>query len=40
MFADELYAGEEIKNSPFKLPDDIEREMVMSGGFVKETSFK
>ena len=38
MFAEELYAGEAIKKySPFKLPDDIEREMVMSGGFVKET---
>ena len=37
MFAEELYAGEAIKKySPFKLPDDIEREMVMSG-VVKET---
>ena len=38
MFADELYQGEAIKKySLFKLTDDVKREMVMAGGFVKET---
>ena len=38
MFAEELYAGNPIsKYSQFKLPDNIQREDVLSGGFVKET---
>ncbi len=38
MFAEELYLGKPIsKYSQFKLSDDIRREDVMSGGFVKET---
>lgn len=38
MFAEELYTGSPIsKYSSYKLPSDIDRGEVMSGGFVKET---
>ena len=38
MFAEELFLGKSIpKYSHYKLPDNIKRENVMSGGFVKET---
>ena len=38
MFAEELYTGKAIeKYSQYKLPDNVKREEVMSGGFVKET---
>lgn len=38
MFAEELFLGKSIpKYSQYKLPDNIKRENVMSGGFVKET---
>ena len=38
MFAEELYNGKALsKYSKYKLPKDIERQNVMSGGFVKET---
>ena len=38
MFAEELFLGKAIpKYSTYKLPDNIRREDVMSGGFVKET---
>ena len=38
MLAEELYTGKAIeKYSEYKLPDNVKREEVMSGGFVKET---
>ena len=38
MLAEELYTGKAIeKYSQYKLPDNVKREEVMSGGFVKET---
>ena len=38
MFAEELFLGKSIpKYSHYKLPDNIKRENVLSGGFVKET---
>ena len=38
MFAEELYTGKAIeKYSEYKLPNSINRDEVMSGGFVKET---